>query len=276
MKLIMVSRLIRQNIAIISFVGGFGNNLFQIAAAHVMEQRGFTVRFEVSNVKRKRLEILEIPEISNFVRPKILRLSRYFPSIIGKRGKFTRFFMKKVLRIQPWIDLNSNGDLPAQLGQNYLITGYWQRLSIAENLPASHYFKIDTVGRKVAVHVRRGDMYSNIQNPMDDYFRNCVKTILKDNLDSNFNFFVYTDDPVYCLNHLDLGVEFEVVLRGSTLEDFVGLIEAEYLVMSRSTYSWWAGFFSNGQVFAPSPWENSQVESVQLSCPEDWIKISCR
>jgi hypothetical protein len=271
----MHKRVKPRNLAVISIISGFGNNLFQLAAAHEMEKRGFRVMFDVSNVKKRHLEIFEIPEIYEYVNPRILRISRYCPSIIGKHSRFLRFPLKYVFGVNLWIDMTSVGKLPDKTGQNYLITGFWQRLTVAKHLPEISYFQRTTVPRKVALHVRRGDMVSNVQSPMDEYFKSCVLSILMENPGVDLSFFVYTDDSDYCLNNLDIGVAFKVILGGSTLDDFLGLIEAEYLVLSRSSYSWWAGFFSKGKVYAPLPWNPTMVQNDRLVFPGDWLTLNC-
>jgi hypothetical protein len=118
-------------------------------------------------------------------------------------------------------------------------------------------------------------MVSNVQSPMDEYFKSCVLSILMENPGVDLSFFVYTDDSDYCLNNLDIGVAFKVILGGSTLDDFLGLIEAEYLVLSRSSYSWWAGFFSKGKVYAPLPWNPTMVQYDRLTFPGDWLTLNC-
>ena len=264
-----------RNLAVISIISGFGNNLFQLSAAHDMEKRGFRVMFDVSNVKKRHLEMCEIPEIYEYVNPRILKISRYLPSIIGKHSRFLRFPLKYIFRVTLWIDLTSFGELPVRTRQNYLVTGFWQRLSIAKCLPEISYFQRTTVPRKVALHVRRGDMLSNVLRPMDEYFKACILRIMKENQGVDLSYCVYTDDLDYCLNNLDIGVAFEVILGGSTLDDFVGLIEAEYLVLSRSSYSWWAGFFSKGHVYAPSPWNPASCQNERLIYPENWLILNC-
>jgi len=261
--------------AVVSFVSGFGNNLYQLAAAYEMERMGFRVKFDLSNVKNRELEILDIPQMSTFVKPRIIPLSRYFPSVIGKRGPLARFIVKRLLRLTLWTNLTGLGELPSQRDSNYLITGFWARLSVAEKLPPQIFFQRNLVQNKVAIHVRRGDMIGNVQNPLDSFFRLCALEIIRRNPSRILNFYVYTDDPEYCLTTLDLGVEFEVILNGTTISDFCGLVEAEYLVLSKSTFSWWAGFFSKGAVFAPTPFESSQAIPEDEILPIRWEKFPC-
>jgi hypothetical protein len=257
----------------VSFISGFGNNLYQLAAAYELEQIGYRVFFDFSNVGKRSLEILEIPEIARFVRHRTIPLSRYFPSVIGRRSSLGKFVFGTIFRLTLWTDLTGLGQLPTKKDVSYLITGYWSRLSVAQKLPPQNFFQRETILDKVAIHVRRGDMIGNIQNPMDEFFRSCTFEIIRRNPTRNLKFFVYTDDPEYCLHTLDIGVKFTVVRNETTLSDFCGLIESEFLIMSRSTFSWWAGFFSNATVFSPSPFESSQVLPEDQILPIRWEKV---
>lgn len=262
----------RRRFAYISIIGGFGNNLFQVSTGFAFENLGYQVKFDLSAVKDKRLEILDIPILGDYFSDRIAPWTKFMPSPVGRLGWFSKCFSKYFLGATPWIDLTSNGALPSDYGTNYFISGYWQSIEIARNLPKFDYFSGDVKNNKVAIHVRRGDMITNINHPMDAYFRTCLKQIISEHPDTFFEVVVFTDDQEYCNTKLDLGQSFEVRNGGSTLEDFLGLIEAEYLIMSRSTFSWWAGFFSKGNVFSPIPWDTSRPFDDEIILPKYWKK----
>ena len=64
---------------------------------------------------------------------------------------------------------------------------------------------------------------------------------------------VVTNDPGWCRKHLDLGRSYRVLPTGSALEDMQCLTASDFLVISRSTFSWWAAAISDATVVAPDP-----------------------
>jgi len=83
---------------------------------------------------------------------------------------------------------------------------------------------------------------------------------------------VVTNDPDWCRQHLDLGESFRVLPTGSALQDMQALAASDFLVISRSTFSWWAAAISDARVVVPDPWfpGMSQAEGGDL-VPEAWL-----
>ena len=122
------------SIVLVSLIGGFGNNLFQIALAKRLEFRGYTVRFDVSAKKRERLEVLEFDDIGEYVGNRIASWTRFVPSLIGERANLSRFIFERVFRFQTHVDLDSCGVVPPILRRKVVLTGYWQSLESAQFL----------------------------------------------------------------------------------------------------------------------------------------------
>jgi len=261
--------------AYVSLIGGFGNNLFQIAAAASLEKIGYKVKFDLSNAKKFELELLKIPDLSDFVKDRIAWFTILLPSPIGRNAFVGRSLIQKLLGYSLIIDLNSNGVVPDTSRKSIFVTGYWQNLISAYMFPKFSFFERPIKNGKIAIHVRRGDMKVNVEKPMDDYFRKCIKIILSRNPQNSFQVFVYTDDPMYCRNTLDLGVRFTLIEESSAIDDFIGMVESEYIIISRSTFSWWAAFVSKGYVFCPDPWDRDKPGIEDSVFPNKWERVAC-
>ena len=259
--------------ASISLLGGFGNNLFQIALAKKLEIDGYKIQLDISAKKGSHLELEEVPEFADFLRSRISKRSRFLPNLIGSRPRISKFIVQYLLRMEVIIDLSVNGNLPLKLPNRVFLCGYWQNLENAKFLPCPKSFNIATSKATIAIHVRRGDMQSNLDFPLDNYFRDALKQIHDSNPGAVFKIKVFTDDQQYCEKSLFLGYEFEINKKGTTIEDFLGMLECEYLVISRSTYSWWAGYFSAGTVYCPLPWDVNGINSDSKLISDRWMGI---
>lgn len=72
---------------------------------------------------------------------------------------------------------------------------------------------------------------------------------------------VFSDDPAWCEQHLQLGVPTEFVplaaTPAATVDDFLCLTRATRLIIANSTFSWWAGWLAGRRgnpVVAPARW----------------------
>ncbi|WP_369012400.1 alpha-1,2-fucosyltransferase [Demequina capsici] len=120
--------------------------------------------------------------------------------------------------------------------------------------------RAEHLGRFGAIHVRRGDYLDpaivDRFGPVGvDYVVRASARLTSERL------VIVSDSPEWCEAHVvpalrAAGGREANVFRGSSdLDDFGVLLSAEQLVLSNSTFSWWAGFAGRaGVVLCPKPW----------------------
>jgi len=129
----------------------------------------------------------------------------------------------------------------------------------------------------VAIHIRRGD-YVNLQNyhglTTKEYFQNSMK-YLREFHGIDLPVLVFSDD-------IDKAREiipdaFKYVAKEDTRNDWDTLLlmaNAQALVGSNSSFSWWAAYGGNSNVaIFPNPWfQNRKIDSSDLLHP-DWLRL---
>ena len=129
----------------------------------------------------------------------------------------------------------------------------------------------------VAIHIRRGD-YVNLQNyhglTTKEYFQNSMR-YLREYHGIDLPVLVFSDD-------IDKAKEiipdaFKYVAKEDTRNDWDTLLlmaNAQALVGSNSSFSWWAAYGGNSKVaIFPEPWfQNRKIDSSDLLHP-DWLRL---
>jgi hypothetical protein len=109
----------------------------------------------------------------------------------------------------------------------------------------------------LAIHIRGGDYKESPKHLIPScYYQQCLNKI-KDI--GRYNIYILTDDKAYAKNIVkDLNVDQNVVKysRGTLIDDFLILKNADTAIISNSTFAWWAAFLSTrkSQIFAPKYW----------------------
>lgn len=132
----------------------------------------------------------------------------------------------------------------------------------------------------VAIHVRRGDYLENgnlFNSPSIDYLTECIMHFIKLGYK---NYLVCSDDMEWCLRWLNkelFGVNFEYH-QGTEFEDISDMKDCEHMIMSASSFSWWAAWLNENQdkiVIYPKQWfgyGNRHLDTSDL-CPEEWVAM---
>lgn len=101
------------------------------------------------------------------------------------------------------------------------------------------------------IHFRGGDYnefpWSLYQLPIS-YYAEAKEKVLEQN--SNVRFIIVTDDEKEAHERFP---NDEVISRSMEV-DFTTMTQAKYLIISNSTFSWWAAWLSNAYVIAPKGW----------------------
>jgi hypothetical protein len=109
----------------------------------------------------------------------------------------------------------------------------------------------------------------------EGWFRIALERLPMDLRDAQVT--VWSDDPDWCRNHLDLGVPFVISPPDSSVEHLRGLARCRTLVMSRSSFSWWAAAVaaSRGALVAvPTPWWPGNSDLDQEIVPSTWTPVA--
>lgn len=121
------------------------------------------------------------------------------------------------------------------------------------------------------IHVRRGDYVGNSWALDPDWYKRALDMVYEVSSGA-IETEIVTNDPGWCTENLDLGRAFRVLPTGSPLEDIRTLASSDFLIISRSTFSWWAAAISDAVVIAPDPWfpSRSRDESADM-LPSKWL-----
>jgi len=255
--------------------GGFGNQLFIWSQAHAMVARTgrrieiFYVKDRSSKPSELNLLVSLVPFCHHNIKVRKSNLLGLYLRIYDKLislgfGKSSLF--KKVFKIISAEDISIIPNLPEN--KSFVLRGFFQNYELVDfvwkNISDEILTFLDTIIFPPilenillplqVVHVRRGD-YNLVKSEFGilslDYF--------KENLLRDFNSIVCTDeeDDIQSIsNHLNIDKIFSSQLL-DTMQTFKLMIMSDRLIISNSTFSWWAGFFvarSGGTVIYPAPW----------------------
>lgn len=121
----------------------------------------------------------------------------------------------------------------------------------------------DGIGKidKIAIHVRRGDYIDNpfyVDLSKIDYYRRAINEF------PNEKFIVLSDDVAFCKKYFMEIDKCEFSL-GDELEDLNMMASCKGIIMSNSSFSWWAAYLSNAKVvIAPKEWHTDKIERTKL------------
>lgn len=226
--------------------GRLGNGMFQVAAGYALARRmrvPFAVNFSLSDRRVQPYKNTVFRNIENTTQ-------------VGTRYNEPSF---------------SYTELPER--DNMMLDGYFQTSKYFTDcikeiknlfvLPEVPNPKEGTVG----VHFRRGD-YTKFPNihliPSDTWYEEAIK-------DTGLENVIACTEPADSSYVKNLGYS---VNGGSDVEDLVLLSKCEALVMTGSSFSWWAAFLgSHKKVIAPNPWFGSGGEKNFHDIYEkEWIQ----
>lgn len=234
--------------------GRLGNFLFECAAA---------ISYSIDN----RLDFsIPIPSKGNFWNPV------YFPYLfkqgfIGMPSVLIRedenaFFDYTPLPFHGWTK------------HRIVLDGYFQHAgyfkhNLQEIINLWRFDKIITVGNTVGVHVRRGD-YVNYPTKHILITPEWVRKALQNF--PGYNVIIFTDSPQWVRENLP---EYPII-SNDILGDFIQLASCEHLILSPSTFAYWAGVVNpnpNKRIIITNHWFSPKYQfNADHIIPETWTK----
>jgi hypothetical protein len=257
--------------------GGFGNQLFQFAASTqlaVKEDLPLSLEFKKGS-RSYALDLLGLRQGTN-----------YRVSIDSGSLKFEAL---PQIDECPLTEYRENGFTYSEIeieGRHVELIGYFQsfkyfqeisevlRKFILNRIPSLQDHR-DTI----YVHARLGDMALNPTSRAyhgivsDEYIKNAIASFEK----NDQKVVVITEELALLKKELPWIASRADEIQGKSLEeDFQTLLSAKNLVISNSTFSWWAAWLSQAKTVAPLQWFTPNVLLTHPThdlLPETWMTI---
>lgn len=273
--------------------GGLGNQMFQYAAAADLAARlGVPVALDprraIAKGQGNLTEVFDLPVVKpahlppdQGKHPIAYAAWRYF-------GRTPVMHREKALAYDPAI--KTWGD------ESYL-HGYWQSekyfAGVVDHLrevfvmtpamSAENAAMADQIaaGPSVALHVRRGDYVAlGASAVCDQAYYDSALLAITDGLTDTPTVFVFSDDPTWARDNLD--VPFEKVIvdlngRETAYEDMRLMSLCQHNVIANSTFSWWSAWLNQNpakRAAAPARWFGNDHQHNPDILPKDWIAIA--
>jgi hypothetical protein len=83
---------------------------------------------------------------------------------------------------------------------------------------------------------------------------------------------IFSDDINYCKQHLRGDFNFRE--NQKEVEDFIEIAHCDFIILSRSTFSWWAAKISGATIYAPDPWFKFAPIYDDQIIPPNWLSIA--
>jgi|GEM_PF-1265598 len=271
-----------RNDNVVALLGGLGNQLFQIAFGQWLERETErTTVYDVSFLRASPPAILEIEFIGDYARERILWSTRAWPTPDGRLGRLGRVMRRVPTKRAVLRDYSALGYSNPTIDHAAWWFGYWQRLHYTQLLLPRLAEALDCLSDQtrrpsIGVHVRRGDMVGLPASVPARWFHVAL-CHLGLATDTVLPVRVWSDDPDWCRKELRLGVPFEIAERASAVEDMASLARCTSLIISRSTFSWWAARVAaerGATIVYPTPWAANAANCDVEIIPPRWLPVT--
>ena len=280
-----------RNVLIIPFMGGLGNQLFQFAA-------GLHIRKFIT----KDAYFSQTGLLGSKNTPRSYMLGDLLKSSdVKNRGRFIMAFFRIASLGLPriWVSERDLSDFPLnRVSKNTkVLLGYFQRREYVDSIATEllqalkHSNQFGTLisapsKNEVAVHIRYGDYLTSPETKKFhgltamSYYVNAVNYLLS--IRSFDRVVIYSDDPSKAFSDFTLAFgsnEIPVVLnvRSGEVEELASMTSSKGLVISNSTFSWWAAWIGTQlhdcTVVAPRPWFATPSDADDNLLPKGWTVL---
>jgi len=275
----------------IPMIGGLGNQLFQLAFGLKLSTAiGVNVKYAFLGPEKWSRKDLTTRA---FLIEDLVQESELSPVTI--RSLALRRCASKFLT-NLWVSETTFGEdvLNKITGQTRVVQGYFQDYRTVESVKAELTVRLSNSSKlskvitqhpvnRVAVHLRYGDYLSNsivrkFHGLTDiSYYVSSVISLLNE-LSLN-EVIIVSDDKTratqeFSKNFYLKGVKISTDVTATEAEDFVALAISKGIVMSNSTFSWWASWIAEFQhgarIICPSPWFSNPQTQVAGLLPKSW------
>lgn len=288
---------LRRGWTTVRLMSGLGNQLFQYAAARrVADRTGTKLRFDISFFAsepnreyalgdfRIRAELVDGEPKSQAFMDDVETEREYAEQRYGAT------FLRQGLE-------TPTEELLATAPRDSYLAGYWiGERCFAPNAAAavrrelrprstdaidSGTALIEAAQQSVAVHVRRGDMVTDPDTARRfgsmpaRYYERAARYIAERR--PRCEFFVFSDDPEWCEQTLDLPGSMRV-MSGKTepFEDLALISRCDHVVVPNSSFSWWGAWLgetSDSLIVVPERVYRDEGEPSSSGYPERWIRV---
>lgn len=290
--------------AIVDFMGGLGNQMFQYAFYKSIKDKGVEVKaslqffdyftahngFELTNVFNVDVAATQSGKIIPTFLPYAFRVSQILSTLKGNkivREKLSDFFTFCNDYIGNYINTN----------KSIRYIGYWQNegyfKDIENQLRKDFEFDLSKVSPKniallnanqgvetVSVHVRRGDyLDKNLSGDLGgvcsvDYYVNSMNYFKSKNNAVRFMFF--SNDIDWCKKQfaIENSVFIDWNSNSNSWQDLFLMSNCKHNIIANSSFSWWAAWLNaneNKEIIAPKKWDNNKIGCD--ICLDSWFKL---
>lgn len=289
---------------ITKILGGLGNQMFQYSAGRALALKlGVELKIDISGFEGHELRdyYLNAFNIKEALATKeetesIKRLTKK-KTLLGKLFGSKKQFSSVNIKEKPLFAFNEDF---LKLGDNVLLSGYWQNekyfkdigSTLREDFTLKHPLceKSKEVEKNiencssVSIHIRRGDYVSNPKVNSQfglctiDYYHRGIK-YLEENVGGDLKFFIFSDDPQWAVDNLDLQYDSTVVDHNGAdrcFEDLILMSNCKHNIIANSTFSWWAAWLNNNKdkiVVAPEAWFQDNKYDTSDLVPKEWVRV---
>ncbi|GAB4269500.1 MAG: alpha-1,2-fucosyltransferase [Opitutales bacterium] len=285
---------------IVRIMGGLGNQMFQYAfGRYIADKLKVPLKLDLSTFDEpyeKRPYALDCFNIKASVasRAEVSEFRR-------KPNAFTKLFRKCSGVSRGWVREKAEHRFCERMeyvAAPAYLDGYWQcfeymkrakhlieedfQLRCPLNSESSAILSDMAESTSVSIHVRRGDYVSNPEFKavhgvcLLEYYAKAVD-LLRDRF-GVLNCYVFSDDPDWVREHLDLPVGSTIIDPNEKHpeKDLYLMMGCKHHVIANSYFSWWGAFLGEASegdcVIAPKQWYANGKTSGDL-LPEEWVRL---
>lgn|GEM_PF-1219048 len=288
----------------VDLVGGLGNQLFGLIAGiyvaeelntHLIIHDGFgSEAFNIHGSSVRSFRVPLIFQLRGFASRRFRHRISSILNLLTSDRSYVRGLLEKVLGVHTSSVIGRDQNI-SRVRAGMVIRGYFQTHVFADRLrelgkfpeldlrePSNWFLAMSSRLRfedPIIVHIRRGD-YANPENTATgqldpDFFMSAIQTFHNHSLRPIWFFSDDRDLDVTQFNRgFNLSIEVIVEPEGTDPAEVMKMMsEASAIVISNSTFSWWAAYLGQDkQVVAPSKWFK-EMEDPEDLIPPNWLRV---